>query len=159
MHILKRFEFEPSLMRSGVVAVERSHGKRVSTGVLIVKGAAPAIEQQIGADRLPPNYRKVTIAVMIVMSVPLLQQRQSAAACEAVRMLHQGWSNCPQATGQQLLDCLQTQMQPWSAAVLWKYCRHGMYTVMVSIAASGTYQLLISGSCGVMSCCQTVVLS
>lgn len=77
MHILKRFEFEPSLMRSGVVAVERSHGKLVSKGVLIIKGAAPAIEQQIGTDRLPPNYRKVTIAVMIAMSVPLPQQRQS----------------------------------------------------------------------------------
>lgn len=60
MHILKRFEFEPSLMRSGVVAVEHHNDMCAAHGTLIVKGAAAVIEQMVGIDRLPPNYRKAS---------------------------------------------------------------------------------------------------
>ena len=60
LHILKRFEFEPSLMRSGVVAVEHRHDVCAAHGVLIIKGAAAVIEQLVGSSRLPANYRKVT---------------------------------------------------------------------------------------------------
>lgn len=63
-HILRRFEFESSLMRSGVVAVEHHKGQHLTTGVLIVRGTAAAIENMIGSDRLPSNYRKVTCSAM-----------------------------------------------------------------------------------------------
>lgn len=60
LHILKRFEFEPALMRSGVVAVEHHHGVSAAHGVLIIKGTAAVIGQMVGSDRLPANYRKVS---------------------------------------------------------------------------------------------------
>ena len=59
LQILKRFEFEPSLMRSGVVAVELDNSKPLSDGLLIIKGATAVIEQQVGSDRLPSSYRQV----------------------------------------------------------------------------------------------------
>lgn len=60
LHILKRFEFEPSLMRSGVVAVEHHHDLCAAHGFLIIKGAAAVIEHMVGSHRLPPSYRKVS---------------------------------------------------------------------------------------------------
>ena len=64
MHILKRFEFEPSLMRSGVVAAEGRHGRPTAHGVLIIKGAAAVIERMVGSDKLPHNYRKVRLKIV-----------------------------------------------------------------------------------------------
>lgn len=59
--ILKRFEFESSVMRSGVLAVEGrpSQNRAPGSALLIVKGAAASIEQLVGRDRLPHDYRKV----------------------------------------------------------------------------------------------------
>ncbi|DBB14077.1 TPA: hypothetical protein ACH3X3_001037 [Trebouxia sp. C0006] len=59
LHILKRFEFEPSLMRSGVVAVEHHKGKHATDGLLIIRGAAAVIERMIDKDVLPPEYRQL----------------------------------------------------------------------------------------------------
>ncbi|KAL3147625.1 hypothetical protein ABBQ38_014675 [Trebouxia sp. C0009 RCD-2024] len=59
LQILKRFEFELSLMRSGVVAVEQRHGKPAAHGVLIIKGAAAVIQHMVGSGKLPHNYREV----------------------------------------------------------------------------------------------------
>ncbi|KAL3162329.1 hypothetical protein ABBQ32_010013 [Trebouxia sp. C0010 RCD-2024] len=59
LQILKRFEFEPSLMRSGVVAVEQPHGKSAAHGVLIIKGAAAVIQHMVDSEKLPHNYREV----------------------------------------------------------------------------------------------------
>lgn len=53
-------------MRSGVVAVEHSHGKHLANGLLIIRGAAAVIEQQVGTDRLPPNYRKVSRCLLML---------------------------------------------------------------------------------------------
>ncbi len=61
LHILKGFEFEPSLMRSGVVAVEHHKGKHATDGLLIIRGAAAVIERMIDKDVLPPEYRQVSI--------------------------------------------------------------------------------------------------
>ncbi|DBA65621.1 TPA: hypothetical protein ACH3X2_002681 [Trebouxia sp. C0005] len=58
-HILKRFEFESSHMRSGVVAVEHHKGKHVTDGSLIIRGAAAVIERMIDKDVLPPKYRQL----------------------------------------------------------------------------------------------------
>ena len=58
--ILKRFEFESAVMRSGVVAVEQHKSKQQPAhGMLIIKGAAAVLERMVGTDKLPPNYRKV----------------------------------------------------------------------------------------------------
>ena len=59
--ILRKFEFESSLMRSGVLAVEGrpSQGRAPGDALLIVRGAAASIEQLVGRHRLPPDYRKV----------------------------------------------------------------------------------------------------
>ncbi|DBA99058.1 TPA: hypothetical protein ACH3X1_014197 [Trebouxia sp. C0004] len=59
LRILKRFEFESSLMRSGVVAVEHHRGKHVTDGTLIIRGAAAVIERMVGKDLLPPKYRQL----------------------------------------------------------------------------------------------------
>ena len=65
--ILKRFEFESSVMRSGVLAVEDrpSQGRAPGSALLIVRGAAASIEQLIGRDQLPKSYRKVCQMVFI----------------------------------------------------------------------------------------------
>lgn len=59
-NILRRFEFESAVMRSGVVAVEQHRSKhQPAHAMLIIKGAAAVLERMVGTDRLPPNYRKV----------------------------------------------------------------------------------------------------
>lgn len=69
-NILKRFEFESALMRSGVVAVEQHKSKQQAAhGMLIIKGAAAVLERMVGTDRLPPNYRKVGWYLAIAYSM------------------------------------------------------------------------------------------
>ena len=67
-HILKRFEFESSHMRSGVVAVEHHKGKHVTDGSLIIRGAAAVIERMIDKDVLPPKYRQVGLLSILITS-------------------------------------------------------------------------------------------
>ncbi len=67
LHILKRFEFESSLMRSGVVAVEHHKGKHDTNGLLIIRGAAAVIERMIDKDVLPPKYRQVGLLGILIV--------------------------------------------------------------------------------------------
>lgn len=55
--VLKRFEFESQLLRSGVLAVD-STGSSDET-IVFVRGAPSCIEQVMGKDKVPPNYRQV----------------------------------------------------------------------------------------------------
>ena len=57
LQVLKRFEFESRLMRSGVVATDSS-GRHTKT-LLFVRGAPAQIEQMIRGGVLPPDYQKV----------------------------------------------------------------------------------------------------
>ena len=57
MNVLKRFEFESRLMRSGVVAVD-SQGQP-GTALLFVRGAPARVEQLIKGGVLPSDYQQV----------------------------------------------------------------------------------------------------
>ena len=54
--VLKRFEFESPLMRSGVVAVDTDEP---DTGLLFVRGAPSTIELLIRGGQIPADYRQV----------------------------------------------------------------------------------------------------
>lgn len=55
--VLKRFEFESQLLRSGVLAVD-SAGP-CDEAFIFVRGAPACIEQIVGEDHVPSNYRQV----------------------------------------------------------------------------------------------------
>ena len=59
--VLKRFEFEPSLMRSGVVVADRD--KPASPPLLFVRGAPTKIEELVRGGILPPDFRQVLHSV------------------------------------------------------------------------------------------------
>ena len=61
LQVLKRFEFESRLMRSGVVAVD-SQGPP-NTALLFVRGAPAKIEQLVKGGVLPPDYHQVGCSV------------------------------------------------------------------------------------------------
>ena len=52
--ILKRFEFESQLLRSGVLAVDSAGDE-----VFFTRGAPSSIEQLIGRGNIPKDYRQV----------------------------------------------------------------------------------------------------
>ena len=56
LQILRRFEFEASLMRSGVVAVDTDNP---DTGLLFVRGAPSTVEQLIRGGQIPADFRQV----------------------------------------------------------------------------------------------------
>lgn len=56
LQVLRRFEFEAALMRSGVVAVDTDDP---DTGLLFVRGAPSMVEQLIRGGQIPANYRQV----------------------------------------------------------------------------------------------------
>lgn len=55
--VLKRFEFESRMMRSGVVAMD-SEGQP-GTALLFVRGAPARVEQLIKGGVLPSDYHQV----------------------------------------------------------------------------------------------------
>lgn len=57
LQVLRRFEFEAALMRSGVVAVDTDDP---DTGLLFVRGAPSIVEQLIRGGQIPANYRQVS---------------------------------------------------------------------------------------------------
>lgn len=59
--ILKRFEFESQLSRSGVLAVD-------STGdeVFFIRGAPSSIEQLLVRGNIPKDYRQVRVIFLFV---------------------------------------------------------------------------------------------
>ena len=58
LQVLKRFEFESCLMRSGVVAVDPEGPPH--TALLFVRGAPAKIEQLVKGGVLPDDYRQVS---------------------------------------------------------------------------------------------------
>ena len=57
LKVLKRFEFEASLMRSGVIAVDRA--KPRSPALLFVRGAPNKVQGLVSDDSLPPDFHQV----------------------------------------------------------------------------------------------------
>ncbi len=56
LQILRRFEFEAALMRSGVIAVDTDNP---DTGMLFVRGAPSTVEQLIRGGQIPGDFRQV----------------------------------------------------------------------------------------------------
>lgn len=56
LKVLRRFEFESPLMRSGVVAIDT---EEPDTGLLFVRGAPATIAQLIRGGQIPDDYRQV----------------------------------------------------------------------------------------------------
>ena len=59
LQVLKRFEFESRLMRSGVVAVDKDEDP--NTALLFVRGAPAKVEQLIRGGVLPADYHQVCL--------------------------------------------------------------------------------------------------
>lgn len=57
LRILKRFEFEASLVRSGTIAVDQTTPG--SPALLFVKGGPTQVEGLIRGGDLPPDFHKV----------------------------------------------------------------------------------------------------
>ena len=57
LQVLKRFEFEARLMRSGVVA--RDERSPLGTALLFVRGAPARIEQLVKGGILPSDFHEV----------------------------------------------------------------------------------------------------
>lgn len=70
LQVLKRFDFESRLMRSGVVATDSS-GHHTKT-LLFVRGAPTQIEQLIRGGVLPPDYQKVACSSSLSRHKPCL---------------------------------------------------------------------------------------
>ncbi|KAL0028992.1 hypothetical protein WJX77_010388 [Trebouxia sp. C0004] len=58
LQVLKRFDFEPTLMRSGIVA-RAEHGTSHSTVLLFVKGAPSRIKPLLRGDSVPDDFQQV----------------------------------------------------------------------------------------------------
>ena len=56
LQVLRRFDFESPLMRSGVVAIDT---EEPDTGLLFVRGAPATIAQLIRGGQIPEDYRQV----------------------------------------------------------------------------------------------------
>ena len=54
--VLKRFDFEPRLMRSGVIAAQHN-----GTALLYVKGAPGMIKPLLREEPLPPDFQQVRL--------------------------------------------------------------------------------------------------
>ena len=73
LHVLKRFEFEPRLLRSGVLAVDSvgSPGQ----ALVFVRGAPESIQQVVGRDNLPADYCQVLMHFQPAHTRPRVQLR------------------------------------------------------------------------------------
>ena len=58
LHVLKRFDFEPALMRSGVIAAE--HYAPAGTAMLFVKGAPSRVKPLLKGATLPDDFQEVS---------------------------------------------------------------------------------------------------
>ncbi|KAA6417980.1 MAG: hypothetical protein FRX49_12062 [Trebouxia sp. A1-2] len=57
LQVLRRFEFDSSLLRSGVVA--REHGDKKGCGLLFVRGGTSTIRRLLDKQTMPSDYSKV----------------------------------------------------------------------------------------------------
>ena len=58
LRVLRRFEFDPALMRSAVLAVD---GEDPDTGLFFVRGAPSVVEQLVKGGQVPSDYRQVSL--------------------------------------------------------------------------------------------------
>ena len=58
LQVLKRFNFEPSLMRSGIIA-RAQHGTSHGAALLFVKGAPSRIKPLLRGDSVPDDFQQV----------------------------------------------------------------------------------------------------
>ena len=58
LQVLKRFDFEPTLMRSGVVA-RAEHSTSHGAALLFVKGAPGRIKPLLRGDSVPDDFQQV----------------------------------------------------------------------------------------------------
>lgn len=65
LRVLQRFEFEPGLMRSGVIACEQ--GAASGTALLFVKGAPSMLKPLLKAETLPPDFQQVLDMMMFAL--------------------------------------------------------------------------------------------
>ena len=65
LRILRRFEFEASLMRSGTVC-DDSDGTD-NSALLFVRGAPSTIERLIASEKLPSDYRQVRLSCLCLV--------------------------------------------------------------------------------------------
>ena len=59
LSILRRFEFESSLMRSGAVCTDSAGPP--DSALLFVRGAPSMVEQLVGTGRIPADFRQVHV--------------------------------------------------------------------------------------------------
>ena len=57
LRVLRRFEFDPALMRSAVLAVDC---KDPDTGLFFVRGAPSGVEQLVRGGQVPSDYQQVS---------------------------------------------------------------------------------------------------
>ena len=65
--IMKRFEFESQLLRSGVLAVASAGS--TDEVLFFVKGAPASIEHLLGRGSVPPSYRQVCLPRLHISSM------------------------------------------------------------------------------------------
>lgn len=58
LQVLRRFNFEPALMRSGIIAAE--HEAAAGTALLFVKGAPSKLKPLLKGNTLPDDFQQVT---------------------------------------------------------------------------------------------------
>ena len=61
LQVLRRFEFDPALMRSGVVAVDCDDP---DTGLVFVRGAPSVVEQLVRRGHVPADYRQASLCLL-----------------------------------------------------------------------------------------------
>lgn len=65
LQLLKRFEFESQLLRSGVLAADSAAPE--DEAVYFVRGAPAAIEDLVGRAQVPLDYRQVLRTLQLVL--------------------------------------------------------------------------------------------
>ena len=73
--VLKRFEFESQLLRSGVLAVDSAGHS--DEALIFIRGAPACIEQIVGKDQVPSDYRQVCFALPDCQQGPLVSLVQT----------------------------------------------------------------------------------
>ena len=111
--ILKRFEFDPQLLRSGVLAVD-SDGPPDEV-MFFVRGAPSAVRHLIPADSLPPDYQQVgTFSAANSYDVTMLLTLSTATAMcyreASHRSIHQYCISALISAGQSALSCNPVRM-------------------------------------------------
>lgn len=57
LQVLRRFEFESQLLRSGVLAMDSAGSP--DEAIMFVRGAPASIEHLMGTNQVPADYRQV----------------------------------------------------------------------------------------------------